>query len=457
MLNMVILSLALFGNSAFCSDSPQNSSKDYNPPPSSLTLSIRDAVQHALAKNPDVSNDQERLTEADANKSFAIAQLFPVITGIGSAYVEKDPVNTGNAAFGGDPYNKYVAQLKLMQPLYQGGALLAGLNYANKDKEIREYELEMEVRDLTVQVIQAFYAVFSNKKVISILRETQNVEKESLATAQRYYKIGRGQLIDVLQIKAQIALLNPQIVTAENQMKAAVSQLATLLHENQASMMNLIGSLAVVEPDIVRALLPSRKKLPEITRGETLISQFQDKEEVTLSTYNPMLNIQGTLGQSSTTKSELFDSSSNGWTIGLYLTIPIFNGLASIDQRHALNSQSAQLEYTQQKLLDTLSYNQTQSERDLSTAATVLAGSKEAAGYAKDSLKEAQRDFKFQTISYLQLLTSQQSDLSAQLAYIQAKGGYISALAAYCSASGIPIGKLVDLLESKKDAPDDQQ
>jgi hypothetical protein len=422
----------------------------------SLNLSLRSAVDQALSHNPEVQESRERVREAEASRSFAISQLFPNLGLSGSAIIEKDPLSiSGTAPFGGDPYSRYQAQLKLIQPLYQGGALLSGLSFTRKEKSIRELDLEAKSRDLIVSVIQAFYNVFTQKQVLSILHDTQAVEKESLVTSQQYFKIGRGPRIDVLQTKAQIALLNPQIANAENQMKAAVSQLATLLHENQANTMELVGSLATVDAESVRAFLLAKKPLPELVRGETQISQFEDKKDVSLAPFYPSLNLEGTYGQTSTTKSQLFSDYSTGWTVGLYLNIPIFSGLSSINKRRVLDSQSAQLDFAQQKLVDTLIYNQTQVERDLDTAGTVLSSSKEAASYAKDSLKEAQKEFKHQTISYLQLLTSQQSFLNAQTSYIQAKGNYITTLARYCAASGIPILSLVDLLEAKKDQSED--
>ena len=422
---------------------------------STLTLSIKDAIMRALDRNPDELNYKERIREDEANKAYAISQLFPNISALGQALVQKDAVGTNTAQFGGDSYNKYIAQLHLTQPLYVGGALTGGLNYADKDIEIRKLDLTVIERDLIVQIVQTFYSVFTYQLSAEVLRESLDVQKQSLATAEKYYHIGRGQLIDVLQIKAQIALVYPQIETTDNQMKAAVSQLSTLMHEDQANSLKLIGSLNVIGTDAVKALLPQRKTLPEITRGETQISQFEDKKDVTLSSYWPNLSLQGTFGQTANKKSELFDEYSTAWTVGLYLTVPIFNGLASINERHALLSQAMQLDFTQKKLLDTLSYNQTQAERDLDTADIVLKGSKQASNFANDSLKEALRDYRLQTINYLQFLTSETSSLSAKLALIQAKGNYITALAKYCQATGIPIAPLVDLLESKKNVKED--
>jgi outer membrane protein TolC len=420
-----------------------------------LTMSIKQTVDHALTRNPDVLNDREYLTEADANTSFAIAQIFPTISGTASANIQKDAVNTGNALFNGSSYNQYVAQLHLVQPLYEGGAILAGLSAAKKDRDVHQYTLEIEERDLTVQVIQAFYSVFSNKKVYETLMENEKVEKEALTTTERYYRIGRGQLLDVLQSKAQIALLEPQIATSQNQMRSSVSQLVTLMHESKTTGVNLIGSLASIDTEVVRSLMPVRHKLPEISQGETAISEFDDRAQVTMAPFYPSMSLQANYGQTSTSRSDLFSDYANGWNIGLYLTIPLFSGLSSVFERRSLDSQTAQLEYGQDKLLDTLALNQVTAEQSLDTAANVLKGSREAARLSRASLKEALREFKLQTINYLQLLTSETGDLTAQIAYIQAKGSYINALATYCQTSGIPIQKLVSLLDAQKRTQDD--
>jgi outer membrane protein TolC len=148
-------------------------------------------------------------------------------------------------------------------------------------------------------------------------------------------------------------------------------------------------------------------------------------------------------------KSDLLNEYETAWSFGVYVTIPIFSGLSSFYQKAALLSQQQQNRYAQQTTLDTLSYNQVQSERDLDTAVANLKSTKSAADLGIASLKEAQRDFRLQTINYLQLLTSQQGYLQAESSFIQAEYNYINAIANYFVASGIPLSKLVDFLEAK--------
>jgi HAE1 family hydrophobic/amphiphilic exporter-1 len=418
-----------------------------------LSLSIQSAVQYALDRNPDVLSGREAIEQDNKNIKYAITQVFPTINATGSALKEKDAVLENNgASFGGNAYNTYTIIGKLTQPLWDGGAILAGLSYANKDKQIKQKNLEITERTVTLSVLQAFYSVILNRENRDILNQTLKVEQQSLVTTDHYYKIGRAQLLDVLQSKTNLALLLPQIATAENQMKAQASQLVSLLHENQAKSVNLVGSLEAIDMPSVMELLPLKKELPEISVARLTINQFDDTITETLAPNWPSANIQASYGRDSNVKSDLFNDYATQWTVGLYVTVPIFSGLSSVYQRQALLSQQQQLRYTEQKTLDTLSYNQVQSERDLDTALANLKSSKSAADLGAASLKEAQREYRLQTINYLQLLSTQQTYLQAESSYVQAEYNYISGIANYFVASGIPLTRLLDILETKSHA-----
>ncbi len=414
-----------------------------------LTLSIQDAVQRALNRNPSVLSGREKLEEASQAYSYAISQFLPNIIGLASAFKEKAAVNGISVPFGGESYNQYTLQLKLSQPLYQGGALMSGLHAAEKELDIRKKDLEITERDVTAQVISAYYSVMLNQQLLNVLNYTLSEEKQTQALVEKYLKIGRSQLLDVLQIKTQVALLYPKISTAENQMKASASQLMSLLHDTQSEVVHLKGDLVYIDPSIVAKSIAMKRERPELAKSRISIDQFEDKSSVALSTYNPALNFQALYGKTANSQSDLLNDFSNTWSVGFQFSIPIFTGLASVHEKRVLASQEKQLEYDQQSLLDQLSYSQVQAERNLDTAATVLKSSKDASDYSKASLEEAQREFKMATSSYIQLNTSEQNFLDAQTRYIGAQYDYIDAVSKYFVSAGIPISELVELLERK--------
>jgi outer membrane protein TolC len=447
--NLVTALIFVLGMPGLCSAAP-NTQQQPITLSLSISLSIQDAVKRALDRNPTVLSNRERVEEAGHAYSYAISQFLPNLAGNASAFKQKAAVNGISVPFGGESYNQYTLQLKLVQPLYQGGAIMSGLHAAEKELDIRKKDLEISERDVTAQVINSFYSVMLNQQLLNVLNYTLNEEKQTQALVEKYQKIGRTQLLDVLQIKTQVALIYPRISTAENQMKSSASQLMSLLHDNQTEAVNLTGDLVYIDPATVSKVLTMKRERPELARSRIVIDQFDDKSTVSLATYNPSFNLQALYGKTANSQSDLLNDFSNTWSVGFQLTVPIFSGLASVHEKRVLASQEKQLEYNQQSLLDNLAYSQVQAERNLDVAAAVLKSSKEASEYSTASLKEAQREFKMATSSYTQLNTSEQNFLDAQTRFIGAKYDYIDAVTKYFVSAGIPIHELVQLLATAK-------
>jgi protease secretion system outer membrane protein len=224
----------------------------------------------------------------------------------------------------------------------------------------------------------------------------------------------------------------------------------SLLHDNQTEAVHLIGEMVYIEPATVAKVIQLKRERPELTRSRIAIDQFEDKTTVTLASYNPSFDFQALYGKTANSQSDLLNDFSNTWSVGFQLTVPIFAGLASVHEKRVLASQEKQLEYNQDALLDSLAFSEVQAERNLDVATTVLKRSKEASDYSIASLKEAQREFKNATTSYIQVNTSEQNFLDAQTRFIQAKYDYIDAVSKYFVSAGVPISELVRLLSTTK-------
>jgi outer membrane protein TolC len=415
----------------------------------SSTLTIASSVQQALDKNPDVLTARELLNQTDANFRLAIAKVFPTIAAqVQGSYEKNSPLLAPNVIFGGDPYNQYQVDLTLNQPLYDGGAILAGYHFSKKDREIKQYAVEVQERTTTESVIESFYTILLNQRLREIYKQNYALDKEILGITQRYYKIGRAQKIDLLQVQTQTALIPPLISTAEVAMETAASQLATLLRDLNVQHLHVTGSLVAPDPKWVKGMLANRMtQLPEVSEIRMQVDQFGDTRDIQMAPFMPQLGLVGQVGRTAYSKTDLLDNNATNWTLGLQLSIPIFEGLTSVYTRQSLASQQKQLEYSETKTADTVSANQIQTEKNLKVAEDTLRSTEEAAKYGRESLVEAQKDWRIAIISYTQYQTSEQAYLTAEIGYYQAKYAYVVAIALYFEAVGVPIHYLVDHLD----------
>lgn len=416
---------------------------------SAAPLTISSSVQQALDKNPAVLTAREAVSQTESELRIAIAKVFPTISGqVDGSYAKNSPLLSTNVLFGGDPYNQYQVDATLNQPLWDGGAILGGLGYAKKDREIKQYALEVQERTTTESVLEAFYTVLLNERLLQIYKQNYTFDKEILGITERYFKIGRAQKIDLLQVQTQTALMPPQISTAQNAMEAAAANLATLLRDLSVNNVRVKGSLVAPDPRWVRSMLANKMpELPEISEIRRQVDQFSDTRDIDLAPYNPQLAFVGQIGRTAYSKTDLLDNNATNWTLGLQLNIPIFQGLTSVYTRENLASQEKQLEYTETQTADTVTSNAIQTETNFRVADDTLRSGEEAARYGRESLDEARKDWKLAIISYTQYQTSEQAYLTAEVGYYQAKYNYIVAVAKYFEAVGVPIHYLIDKLE----------
>jgi outer membrane protein TolC len=112
-----------------------------------------------------------------------------------------------------------------------------------------------------------------------------------------------------------------------------------------------------------------------------------------------------------------------------------------------LASQKIEMEKDDVSLNDTQASLEIQTEKNLEVAKNQLDQNRIAAQYGRESLDEADKDWRIATINYTQYQTSQQAYLTAETGYYQSQYNYIVAIANYFAAVGTPLEHLVTKLE----------
>jgi outer membrane protein len=412
----------------------------------SHVLKLQDAVNLAVDRNPAVLQAKEKLNEASAVSTLALAKSLPVVNGTLQANRQKDSLNSSRPRFDGDSYNFYTGQLEFSQTLLQRG-YLSTIFAGGVEKPIREFDLQTSKRDLTFQVIQSFYKVLLDTHNIITLRKAQSVYKQSLDTAEHRLKIGRGQRLDALQARTQLALIAPKIEKTESDLKISGAELANLLGDREARSVEINGRL---EPpnlkEIKSKLESSLSKVLELERMKLSLQQAENVQVATLGKHWPQLKAVGDIGRTGFKKGDLTDDDSTAWSVGLQISVPIFSGFSYFFEKNQLSSQLLQLRLEEQKLKDQIALSQVKSNQDLNSAESVIQSSKIAYDLAEESVKEAKSQYRVANIDYTQLLSTEQNLLESELSYDQAKYDYIRSLTNYFAAWGYDPEILVESL-----------
>ena len=415
----------------------------------SKVFNLKEAVKFALDNNPSLKQYRETLNQSDANIGILRALLFPALSYDFKAGSAQSATATGNTVlFGGSSYNTYYGDLSLSQPLYTYGAL-AAVRAGHIVTDLNRVNIQLQERILTQQVVQAFYSVILNKRLLTFLEETKPVVEKSVETSQSRYKIGRSQLLDVLQAKTQLALLQPQIEQARNNFEASGVQLATLLGLTNVSTVTVRGKLETfLFKDIKPLIVEKDLYLPEVEQNKLQINQVLENRDVEMGKYWPTLKLVGNYITNAYTQSDIFNSANQSWNAYLELNIPIFQGLASKYDAANYTSQQIQLEHARKQLDNTIYNNQVTSKAALDSSEVSLVSAVLADNLAQSSLAEAVRQYKLATIDFLQFLTIEQSALQAKSSVEQLRYNSVVAYTNYFVSLGQPLNKWIDFLNS---------
>lgn len=418
---------------------------------SSGPLSLKQAVRKAIESNNSILQQHAKVEQMRHDTDAKRALLFPNINLAASKTTLKSPImSTGQVPFGGHAYNQYNVDLKVIQPLLVFGSL-AAISVADYDTKIAEIDLEILVRDLSRNVIEAFYKVLLNERLLDILQTRLKVVNESLTTAQQRLHTGRGQLLDVLQAKTETAMLKPQIEDAHNQLEAAGAELATFLAEQGRTELKLRGALrGLLLQDVQKKVNFKVARLPELERVRMSREQLHQQRDVAEGKHLPNLQLVGDIGALSYTQAELGNSGERQWSVMVQLNIPLFSGFQSIYERRSLVEQDRELDFKGRDTENSLALNQVVSLKKVESTGASLLSSEEAAQLAEQSMTEARRSYRLATIDFVQFLTVQKSALDAYNALDKIKFDNIVALSKYFVATGQPLSVLIDLLEEKK-------
>lgn len=413
---------------------------------SAAVLDLATAVERSLDRNPKIQEVRERESQTRFEKYNLRSSLLPTIGITAVASHQKDSVanrTVGAVPFSGDSYNLYNVGIRGEQSLFTYG-IFAAVKAAELAREISEVALETSERDMTREVIKAYFKVVLKENQVRLLEGEQAAVSDVLRTAQNRLRLG-GKRIDVLQVRTQLALVKPKIDRAKNEFTAAAAELAELMQEGTAfELSSQMPNLKV--KDVEKRLDLSKFRLPELVKLRLEREQVDEARAVTLGKHLPQLKAIGSYAFANYTKAELFDPASNSWAVQLQLTVPLFSGLSSVFERRALNSRDEQLILRERDTANQLQLAQLKSRKTLESAEASLGSAEEAATLAKDSLREAQRDYRFGILDFLQFMQVQQADFEASSSLAQLRYDAIVAYADYFVASGQPIRTLVNEL-----------
>ncbi len=294
-----------------------------------MRLTLKDAEKLAVKNNPQLSEAVLKAAAAlEVPKEYRAA-LFPALHGNATG-VAAD--HGSRLAAGGlnNPivYNRFAAGLSLTQMVTDFGRTWNLVNMAKLRADAQKQATEQTRADVLLLTGDAYFAVLRGEAVLRVARQT--VEARQLV-ADQVTALAESKLksdLDVSFAKVNLGDAKLLLVQAENALKAASAQLATVLGVQGDTVFSL-GEEPMPVPlqektdDLVRRALENRPELKGLHLERAAAEKFTRAER---ALNYPTIGIVGAAGLVPWVPNGQTQLQDHYSAIGVNINIPIFEG-----------------------------------------------------------------------------------------------------------------------------------
>jgi outer membrane protein TolC len=400
-------------------------------PPSMPRITLAQALQRALAHNPNVAVALEEIKRAEALVREARAPSLPTITGNG-VYTHLD--GDRKATLQGQPVT-FAAQDQLSANVTLSVPLLAPQRWAQWShastnvKAVRAAGEDVR-RQTAVAVARTFLTVISQRHVVDVNEHATNTAKAHYDFAHTRLLGGVGNKVDDVRAEQQLATSRSQLEASYSGLVRAREALGVLLGEQGP--IDAVEDIALPPaPTFATALQESTTKRPDVIAGSR---RFEAAEQVRKDSYTDYLPfLVGTL-QPFYQHPATLTQPRTGWQAQLLLTIPFYDG----GLRYGLAAEREALSAEAHAQYDAL-VRQAQSDvriafEAVKRAEAALAASVDAARLARSALELTTIAYRAGATTNLEVIDAERAahaaDTAAAIAEDQAGQARIDLLAA---------------------------
>jgi outer membrane protein, multidrug efflux system len=382
-----------------------------------------DALEAKVADaNQDLKAEFARLQQARAATRIARADLFPTLTAGSSAARARASVNSPTFPKGARPvYNDFDVEADLSYEIDLWGRVRNAVSSAKANQQASAADLGALNLAIRAELATDYFSLRAEDSQQVLLDRTVEDYTASLRLTQNLYNGGGAALADVAQAQAQLETARTQAADIRLQRAQSEHAIAVLLGENPSAYHADPNPLPVesappsIDPGLPSALLERR---PDVAAAERRVAAANAQIGVARAAYFPVFSLSAAAGYNSTSTSNWLTAPSQLWSVGPAGVLTLFDAgrhrAQNAQARAAYDEQVADYRGTvliaYQEVEDNLAALRQLQQESVSEAAAVTA--------TGTALQQAQYRYKAGLVTYLEVATTENTALAAQLSNV---------------------------------------
>jgi outer membrane protein len=351
-----------------------------------------------------------------------------------SSNVQIDPT-TGNIISGGGGDNNYISRTKgysvtLDQAIWNFQSFYT-LKQANVQVALAETTYRSAQQALILRVANAYFLVLSSADTLRTNEAQQASTLIQLQQAKRRFDVGLAAITDVPVAQAGYDTAAAQVISAQQALSSAKRQLGVITgvvgDAGNDSFPGLKDEIPLPEPDpaVPQAWVDAARENNYDLLSAKLNTEIAARGvSVQRAQYYPYLGLEATTGRTDATGR--YDSNSRTDTIGLNLTVPIYQGNRVQSQVRQAEATYEQYRSTELGTLRTTDQQTRDAYEGVTSGIATVKANLAAVKSNKLALEAAQVGQQVGTLTEVDVLTANTNLYTAQRTYFQSRYSYLT-------------------------------
>jgi outer membrane protein len=394
------------------------------PPPGS-PLTLAQAVDIALANNPDTRTAWLAARAAEAGVGSARAAYYPEIDVLASA------TRSRAAAQGATASTTIAPSLALTYLLFDFGGREAEVEQARQTLAAADFTNNATMQDVVLRVQQQYYALLDAKALLAAQESTLKERHANLDAAEARHSAGVATIADVLQARTALSQAELTNESIEGNLRTIEGTLSTTMGLPATTRFDF-GALPLEVPaqqvteDVGQLIDQAVKRRPELGASRALAERARARVKAVRAEGLPTVTAVASAGQA------LFNGFNNRvtpFTAGIALRFPLFTGWRNTNDIRQAETEVQIAAEDLRGLEQQIGLQVWTSYFAMQTATRRLGTSRDLLASAQESANVATERYRAGVGNIIDLLTAEAALESARAQEVQARADWFVTVA----------------------------
>jgi outer membrane protein len=309
----------------------------------STRLTLQQAVNIALEKNPERKAMMADTKAAAADVKVAHASLLPHVTFSEEATRGDDPVyvfgsklrqqrfnsqDFGLNVLNTPPaYGNFATRLGGTWNLFDSLASWRGINRAKRMKDAAGHQLERTDQEVVFHVVDAYYGVLLAKKRLEVAEQSIKTAEAILDRSKNRFESGVAVESDLLSAKVRLATRKQELIRAQNDLAMSEAQLSTSMgtpEENNIDPADVLAERNLPAISLQEAEKQAVETRPDLKKVRSVEEAQRESVAIAKSSFGPRINAFG--GWEADNPTFIAGGGGNNWLAGIEIKVDLFQG-----------------------------------------------------------------------------------------------------------------------------------